>query len=469
MPIITIPPEIFLQITTHLPHSDLTKLVQVCKYVQTLVEPVLWREIELHREYFHEDVDLAFDQCKPRPYRHGMSDETVDMDSYTDDKCAKAAQLFLVKFDNLGKASHLEQLASHVRWLCLEVKPYQCFDAEGNQSSCWNVCWNAFTKFPNLEYLEIHARYTRFESVVFDPSASPLKELHTVKLRGYIPKEFIEYLLQRPSSIKKLELAVLDDPIGDSCSTPRINPPRSELYESPSHDVYAPRPLIFFPGKGIPHFKSLTHLWLCKPTDGYDRANPRHGLDRIYYSEASDKSSFEEWAKILTAIKDTLTHLTLEHRPTTDENEMDGTENDEYMRGRREHESAGKSYQRFCSTVLPVLLDTKCLSPLKEITLFGIECASPTCVNCERMWNYEGCDGAEPACSFCAEMGLECTPIEPKADCIKLQLEARYPNVDVKSLLGRRMLFDTVFGHPCSGHGVLGDGIQEDEDGMIIR
>lgn len=405
MHIITDPPEIFLQITSHLPHGDLFQLIQVSKSVQALVEPLLWREIELHRPHYHED--LAVDKCSiHRPYKydvaHGLFG-TAHQTHYLDQYYSKTARIFIKKFENPSEEN--DRLARHVRWLCLEVDMYEDDSVERN-------CWNALTQFVNLEYLEIHARWTSYNEVEqLDAAAAPLEKLHTIKLRGFVPNYFVEYLLRRPSQIKELELAVLDNPIGSNLHEPRENPPPDqpevpedfegmtdeevnaldELEEFDGEEI-APRPLLCIPNTIVSQFKNLTHLWLCKPTNVYDGAELRDMFQDMYFSEPSDTKSFHEWANLLTATKDTLTHLTLEHRPTTGEIESDSTESDEFMRLRSE----GPSYRRFREIVLPILLNPQGWSALKQITLIGVEYNSTSCTNCARF--DQPCDKIKPAC-----------------------------------------------------------------------
>jgi hypothetical protein len=290
-----------------------------------------------------------------------------------------------------------------------------------------------------LEYLEVHTEWSGLnEAKPFQrSSALPLTKLHTVKLRGYVPRDFVLYVCQH-SDIVDLELAVLDTPIGGVLPYSRINPPPDQVeppedYEGMTDqeldaldDVedfeaegIAPRPLWWMP-EDLPQFTFLTHLWLCKPAEPSQDANDLYGT---YYSEPSDQRALEAWASIIRGSRRTLTYLTLEDRLTVYEIESDSTDSDEYM----QLYSHGPSYKRFVAIVLPALLEEAEWASLKQLQLYGLE-----------VYDAENSHTRPP------DLG------------VRSKLRQRHPRAEIETYLGRRMLFDDGNGQISSSVDVLG-------------
>jgi F-box-like len=430
----SLPTELLHEIFTgYLCLGDLVQLMRACKRSHQIIEPFIWTKIELHRPHYHEDYAFGKSNNKlvttDRPYQQSYFNIDVENTFYKDQYYSEINRKFLKGFeeppsDSLG---HVERLASKVRWLCLEVDQYE-------DNHTLRDCWNALTSFVNLKYLEIHARFSEWNEIKpFNIDAAPLERLQTVKLRGYVPEYFVLYILQRPSHIIELELALLDDPVGSTRYDPRRNPPKQsevpEDYEGMTEEdldniedmdeeEIAPRPLGCLPESLSGQFKSLTHLWLCKPA-AIDQDN--HTYSDIYYSQPSDQRTLKEWASLLHAARGTLKSLTLEQRPATHQIEMDSTGSDEFMHGR----CFGPSYRHFVEIVLPVLLEDAKWPALENILLCGLEVGD--------------------------------VDITPSGDpTVERQLRSKFPKVDITIELGRRILFLPEDGIVCRGGDVLG-------------
>ncbi|KAJ7308600.1 hypothetical protein DFH08DRAFT_823886 [Mycena albidolilacea] len=255
----------------------------------------------------------------------------------------------------------------------------------------------------------------------------PLDKLRTVRLRGYLPKEFVRYVCQGATGITDLELALLDRPIGSSnYANERQNPPPgwkhiesevdgdawldgededtasdkdSDAEDYEHEECVAPRALPTLLDSGIDlaaHFSSLTRLTLLRPAESYP------GLD------------MQEWAALIRATRGTLEHLVLDQRPFGEEIETDATGDTEFL----VRYPYGPGYERFVEHGLPVLLEENAQWPnLESIRLYGFDVPS---------------EMAEKHSSS----------LQPQK--LGLQVEARFKplGVDVRSGIGRRMLYE---------------------------
>ncbi|OCK78135.1 hypothetical protein K432DRAFT_444839 [Lepidopterella palustris CBS 459.81] len=439
-PISSLPTELFLNVARFLRHEDLVQLMTVSKRIHQIIEPLLWTKLELHRPDYHEDHGYSQSGSavgpQDRPYMQQPPSNYPEDEFRFDEYYVETARRWLKNFEHYveGSSQRLERLAAQVRWLCITVDPYKNDGPERD-------CWNALTKFINLEYLEVHAKWNEWNAVKpFDTTARPLTKLRTVKMRGYVPQEFLQYICQQPELITDLELAILDAPIGSILYHARRNPPNEsetpEGYEGMtdaeaealddiedfSQEEIAPRPLPWMRETLAARFTYLTRLWLCKPAEPF-----KHNLLSIletYYSERSDQKALEEWVSLLRAARDTLVYLTLENRLAVRELESSCSGSDDYM----EYYCHGPSYERFVGTVLPVILEDRPWPALKQLQLYGIEVHGPA------------------------------TPKPKRAPDVNVkgQLKARFPGVSIECYLGRRILFDPRRGTVCNGGDVLG-------------
>ncbi|KAF2498280.1 hypothetical protein BU16DRAFT_536332 [Lophium mytilinum] len=442
-PIDGLPTELFLEVTRYLRHGDLFQLMQVSKPCRQILSPILWKRIELHRPSYHSDYAYPHSHtdagCESRPYMHLPEWEP---NSYLDKYHADVAKAFIMMFESMPKDSseRLRRLASQVRWLCLHVDPYE-------DDSVTRNCWNIFALFTNLEYLEVDAAWTAYNEVEpFNLGAQPLAKLRAVKLRGYVPREVVQYFCQQPSRIVDLELAVLDNPIGGTLAYERKNPPPEALEPPEDYDgmteedlealndeedfeeeEIAPRPLCWMPEGLGSQFTFLTRLWLCKPGE------PRHRIfHETYYSMPSDQRTLDAWVSIIRAARATLVYLTLEDRLAIENIETDSTGSNEFM----QYYSHGPTYHRFVATVLPVLMEEAQWPELKYLQLYGLEIHDPTNSHTR----------------------------DPHVN-IRTKLRQRHPYAEVETYLGRRMTFDSTTGEVgmYGGDGIGWDCLDEDE------
>lgn len=470
-PLDILPTELFLHVVSFLRHQDLVLLSCVSRNFQKTIEPVLWSKIELHRPLFHEDYahkvlrenEAVLERFYHYPHENVMKDDNKNTKAWDspwkhewERKSDQKVTEFLWNFEEkmMSDRARAEYLASLVRWLCLPVLGTYRGNYEFDRDGAKFDPWNALAMFTNLEYLEVSAFWEQPRLVEpFKVPQHPAPKLHTLKLRGYVPAEFVRYLCQSAETIMELHLGILDAPIGSLLFEPRRNPPppgpggsdakgdleeeeakgqpKDEIMEVPEdegeerrenkpggeseneeqdedleQEQIAPRPLACLTPSIISKFTSLTTLYLYRPSQSIEITDD---MGDIYVSVKSDTQILREWASLLRATRKTLKEVTLEQKPVANENEPDGTGNNEFMM----LYCHGPGYQRFVDIVLPVLLEDAVWPALHSIRLFGFE-----------------------------SYGMSYAGYEPEegVDLMK-QLKNRFPGVEVHSELGRRMLF----------------------------
>ncbi|KAF2682797.1 hypothetical protein K458DRAFT_488529 [Lentithecium fluviatile CBS 122367] len=385
-PISTLPVELFLDVVKYLRHHDLAQLARVSSQYHSLIEPVLWTHVELHRFSLHED--LAFrplreqEAALQRPYQcpeHMPTRETgahypvwgnPDITRW-DLEQHRTAMLFLDVFSEgtTVDRKRAERLASLVRWLCLPVNGWTTYYDEKMTDT-----WNALAMFVNLEYLEISAYWRPAKFLhPFRGAHIPMSMLKTLKLRGYIPAEFVQFACANTAKITQLQLAIIDTPIGSNLPSKRGIPaspvdPEDETEEDFDHERIAPRPLACLSPSLISSFSSLEGLSLCRPCEG-PPDNEDHWFNEIYHSIRSDEKVLKEWASLIRSTREMLTHLTLDQRPVAYEDAPDGMDSASWV----DAYCNGEGYQRFVAIVLPVLLEDAEWPALKCIRIFGFE------------------------------------------------------------------------------------------------
>lgn len=475
-----LPAELLLHVLTFLRHADLALLARLSQQYQAIVEPILWTKIEFHSPSFHEHYmhkQLKEEEAPQRPY-HQYIIKPPDNDNQTlayggyekDEEYHYKVRKFLkvLQNDHKGDQKRVDDLAGHVRWLCLPVNGMSANWREKSDP------WNALAVLKNLEYLEISAFWKPLEEVVpFSSSSHTLLKLSNLKLRGYIPAEFVDYLLRSASTITNLEMGLLDVPLGyvePEYSPPPLSPTPTqsdgnedmadpdaseEVGNSPppypvqledvenveeaveasvmNEDIdsfgaaIAPRSLACLEPSTISQFTSLNRLYLCRPSEAEDQSDYMTVTTEVFTSVRADRQILDEWAALLRAVRNTIVHLTFDQRPVGDENAPDGTGNDVFVF----LYNHGPGYHRFVEYVLPVLLGDGEWPALKSIQLFGFE------------W-----DGRK------LEDGWYTVRTGEGVDIDK-QLQQRFPNVAVFSALGKRMLFTSDTGEVDSGGDVL--------------
>jgi hypothetical protein len=298
--------------------------------------------------------------------------------AYLEKDHGRKAELFLGIFSKGATAvekKRAEHLASLVRWLCLPVnQAYAASSDRFTQNLRKNGPWNAISMLQSLEYLEISAYWRPPRN--FEPFEAPeelMSKLQTLKLRGYVPAEFVQFVCANASSIANLQLGVINNPIGSANISGRENPPPPVDSEDEDAEDFAdaeniaPRPLTCLSPQIISKFSSLTNLYLCRPSEG---AYPDHdAYCEVYTSRKSDTSVLHEWASLLRVARATLTRITFDQRIVAEENAPDGNDSANFV----EEYCNGNGYQRFVEIVLPVLLEEAKWPALKSIWLFGFE------------------------------------------------------------------------------------------------
>ncbi|KAG9190337.1 hypothetical protein G6011_08425 [Alternaria panax] len=436
-----VPTDIFACIVEYLSRDDLCTLGRVAKAYHIVVQPLLWTVIEMHGADFHVKTihkALRAEEAKDRmmsPYNTGLP---VEEQYYTDDQARSRGEEFLKKFSgDQARGTELrkgrkEELGALVRWLCLPTN-----------TKAPNALAKAFAHFVNLEHLEISMFWELNSGMdIFHTPLPGLQKLRTLKLRGYLPKKFVRWLLTEPGRIEELQLAILDRPVGSS-NCFRANPPslakqkledmedvtedelaKAEEYQLMTSDEYiAPRALACLTPEIMSRLVSLKRLYLSKPSSG---AIDDEGF--LYFSTLCDKRILQEWNALLRATRNTLRHLTLDQRAVAYEDVADRSNNRSYMR----QCSNGPSYARFVEMVLPALLESKSCPNLEVIRLFGFEA------------HEEGVD----------EFHRIHVDYPNSSIHVPGQLRAAFPNAEVLDYAGRRLVISNDSGEVQSGESV---------------
>ncbi|ORY00252.1 hypothetical protein BCR34DRAFT_115843 [Clohesyomyces aquaticus] len=383
-PIETLPVELLLQSLSHLRHHDLYNLMRVSRRYKEFIEPLLWRKIELHFPGFHTryaQKELQEEEAAAgRPYhlfdsvsKYNPNDEYYYRDLFN--AYHEKSALFLEPFQPFTKwgPARAVQLAELVRWLCIEIQEDTQFHRTGKKQEFWN----ALASFRNLEYLEVSAfaipRETKSE-IPFQHPAHSMDKLRTLRLRGFVPKEFVQYVCENAARITDLELSLIDEPVEGSLEPYLIaleqNGPipiensYSNSYEWVEGDSIWPRPLAALTPHLVSQLTCLSRLYLCMPSrvEGED----------IFYSVDAENRIMSEWIGLLCACKQSLVHLILDLRPVAKETALDNSSNNEYMSDERRGAYAD-GFEHFEHFVLPVLLDEDPWPALRTIHLFGID------------------------------------------------------------------------------------------------
>ncbi|CAI6331700.1 unnamed protein product [Periconia digitata] len=334
----------------------------------------------------------------------------------------------------------IRQLGSLVTWLCLSF----C-------SERLEICdfWNPFRNFVNLEHLELFADWGRPRKLV--PFSAPeygLTQLRTLKLRGYLPMEFVQWLLNEPAHVEELQLCVLDFP-GIHCGGHgepeqffEAIPPhmRDQVVMDAIEDrrrlrglarfadyqdkAIAPRSLACLSFDTIRRFKKLNKLYLYKPAAGRD-----HDDLEVYFSVSSEFRILLEWRDLILATRNTLEYIIFDQRPVCDLRESD--DQAEIVC----EVSHGDSYKRFVDIVLPTLIQGETFPALRMIRLFGFE-------------PYED----DP----CKE-GPQEFELLGESENVPALLQAAFPEAKITNHIGRPIFIHKKWGELYGGGDVLND------------
>lgn len=457
----SLPPEIRARIFDFLNHDSLTRLMRANKALHQHVEPLIWTKIELHRPGYHEyyQYEEEFDFAVNRDFHSNRLYHALNLDSYyledeydrQDDAYCESAFWFFKTFTEAMSSAdpwtraHYKTLAQKVRFLCLTV--------ELNRDELRiDNCWSVLALFQNLEHLELIVKWP-YDFHIWDAATDafqsedhlPLTKLHTLHLRGYLPKKLVIYLCQRASTIEDLELALLDRPIGGINRYCRENPPpgpdepspdddasssssidisSSASDESFDHEQIAPRALAALLDTDLLNsFTSLTHLSLIRPAES-SKGDQHHHEPDVYVSPVSEQQILEEWRRLMAACRSSLEHLVIDQRPMAEEIEADSTGDAEDLI----LYPYGPGYRNFVERVLPILLGDEAAEfpKLKSIRLYGFDVPSDI---------EEGYLKRRPS---------RMTPLYRIGETLVGKVEARFGalGVNVECGLGRRMIYE---------------------------
>ncbi|KAF4499799.1 hypothetical protein FAGAP_4003 [Fusarium agapanthi] len=225
----TLPSEIQLQIFSQIAAHDLSTIARTSKRLNQIATPLLWNDIELHEEGYHESKP---ELKVPPPARNPARRPYHPKQKWGNRQGAriKASQFFEV-LQRMYKenTNHLQEITQRVRHLCTVIDPSwrpvnkddDSIDTEAIQ------VWHLLPYFSNLETLELYGDYYYSQEVEEQVSkvlgSSP--KLRFLKLSGYMPPEVPAWLLRAGDTLERLELDMLDRPISKSLSNdPHFTP-----------------------------------------------------------------------------------------------------------------------------------------------------------------------------------------------------------------------------------------------------
>ncbi|KAF7374614.1 hypothetical protein MSAN_00346000 [Mycena sanguinolenta] len=342
----SLPEELQTHICSFYYHHELTVLMRVNNSLRCLIEPMLYSQVELHSQGYHEhyrylsEVDII-----PDERRNYCCEDPPDCEYCHDSDATLRASFFMKLFEDSDESdchprARREALAEHVQFLCLHFYVDEIIvDPLG-----------IFACFQNLGHLELEMDWPTNETwdtavrTFMAKSRAPLDNLRTLRLCRYVPKEFVQYLCRGTTEITDLELALLDRPIDRDDDA-------SDL-ENFEHPDYTPRALAALSGAVdiTKQFPCLTRLRLCRPIELRNE-----GLQGDLVSTVSDTAILKEWATLIRATRGTLEHLILDQHDFAE-----GTEPDSDSSSDRDYpvdHAYGPSYDRFVEHALPALLE----------------------------------------------------------------------------------------------------------------
>ncbi|KAI9166390.1 hypothetical protein HJFPF1_02491 [Paramyrothecium foliicola] len=374
----TLPSEIFFSIACCLPTHDLAQLSYTCKSLSRLVEPLIWTDIELHEAGYHES---RRELDSPAPFRSpgDRAYHTKQCSSYHGlDADRKAGNFFtMLQLLHKNDIGRLKAVAGRVKHLCTVMKPFlKPYDRGTRQVILPDAIsvWNLLPFFSNLETLELHG--FSFDGQEHDElsTAPPLEYLRFAKLWAFIPRTVAAWVLRAGLTLERLEIGMLDRPIGDHGPYSRPLPEENLAdgddesdYGSLGEESVIPRPLGgFLPSSGNHRedqllLPKLKHMHLCQPAQS--------SSDTLEYSWSSraEAACFADWKKLLVASSKTLETLVLDQRPGAGYIEADGLSETEFMLEHRgDHRSLIKMVEK-------TMLESQAFDHLKKVYLYGLD------------------------------------------------------------------------------------------------
>ncbi|KAF7350646.1 hypothetical protein MSAN_01624900 [Mycena sanguinolenta] len=182
-------------------YHNLTVLMRVNKSLCLLVEPMLYSKVELHPPDYHEYYRYPSETDSiPGEHRNYWTEASVYEGTQGLKECDADVKThaFMSVFDDSDDGpprARREALAQHVRLLCLELS------LDSSDESVADPL-GILASFQNLTHLELtmnwpcqHQIWDKAVQAFLAKSRPPLENLRTLRLRGYVPKEFVQYLL----------------------------------------------------------------------------------------------------------------------------------------------------------------------------------------------------------------------------------------------------------------------------------
>ncbi|KAF5630495.1 hypothetical protein F52700_7175 [Fusarium sp. NRRL 52700] len=343
----TLPSEIQHQIFSQITAHGLSTIARTSKRLNQIATPLLWNDIELHEEGYHES---RHELKIPPPARDPARRPYHPKQGWGNGQGArmKASQFFeILQIMHKENPDRLQQITPRVRHLCTVIDPsWRPENKDGDSVDTEAIqVWHLLPYFSNLETLELHGDYYSSQEVEEQVSkilGSPPK-LRFLKLSGYMPPEVPAWLLKAGDTLERLELDMLDRPISTYLSNnPHFTPLPCEKintddgsdsesnYGSLADDMIIPRPLgnVFKDyGDHKLNLPKLKHLFLGQPAESCYT----NDFATYSWSKRAESACYNDWLRILEASKQTLETLVLEQRPSADLIEGDGYSEDMWM------------------------------------------------------------------------------------------------------------------------------------------
>ncbi|KAF4971289.1 hypothetical protein FSARC_1859 [Fusarium sarcochroum] len=392
-----LPTEILLKILSCLDAHDFTKVARTCKRLDDMVEPLIWTDIELHEEGYHESKS---ELNEPPPVRPADLRPYHPKQGWDRGQGAsmKAESLFTM-LQSLHKEDpdRLQEITRRVKHLCTVIDPtwrprtkgYEIIDPQDIQ------VWYLLPYFSNLETLELHgdSSYTQEVEEPVLEITSPAPRLRFAKLSGYLPRAIPAWVLKAGETLERLELGMLDRPISTNLSNdPEFTPlpeekiARGEKQDSGDnewvHDddddnrsdwgslweeCVVPRPLGGYLSdydNGSLVLPKLKHLYLYQPAE----SNFLNSCLDYSWSSRAEAACHGDWHTILGASIATLETLVLEQRPAADYIEGDGYSETDWMI----QNTTGSASSSLLRMVQETMSTGKNPEALKSVYLYGM-------------------------------------------------------------------------------------------------
>ncbi|KAF5528996.1 hypothetical protein FMEXI_14414 [Fusarium mexicanum] len=380
----TLPGEIQLQVFSQVTAHDLSTIARTSKRLNEVATPLLWNDIELHEEGYHES---RHELKIPPPARDPVRRPYHPKQKWGNGQGArmKASQFFeILQRMHKENTNRLQEITQRVRHLCTVIDPSwrpvnkddDSVDTEAIQ------VWHLLPYFSNLETLELYGDYYYSQEAEEQVSKilGPPPKLRFLKLSGYMPREVPAWLLKAGDTLERLELDMLDRPISTYLSNdPHFTPlPFEKIntddrsvsesdYGSLADDMIIPRPLgnIFTDyGDQKLQLPKLRHLFLGQPAESCIT----NDFATYSWSKRAESACYDDWRRILEASMKTLETLVLEQRPAADYIEGDGYSEDTWM-----DEMAWSHASEILLEMVKTLMSSETQNLcLKQVYLYGI-------------------------------------------------------------------------------------------------